>query len=317
MFSTARFRYDAFMTAPILGLHHVTATVDDAQDDLNLCVGTLGLRLVKTTVNFDNHHVYHFYYGDRHGTPGTIWTTFPYRNHGVRVGTRGAGQVVTTLFSEAAVGTLLSLVGLAVLGYFTAHPNLFTESSSLVVGADRLFPRYVMLGLPAGMTGVVIAAVLAAAMSSLSAGMNSSASVITEDFIARFRPTPLTDAERMKLARYISIAIGIVVIVLSLIVSHIPGNLFDLCYKAVNLVVAPLFILFFLAMFVPWATSFGALASVLTSLTTAVSIAFSDSLGLPTVSIMWIMPGSFAVGVLTGCLASLLPFGRTPVRPTP
>src|SRR5919201_4221940 len=83
----------------ILGLHHVTATVDDAQDDLDFCVGVLGLRLVKKTVNFDNHHVYHFYYGDERGTPGTIWTTFPYRNRGVRVGTKGAGQVTVTAFS--------------------------------------------------------------------------------------------------------------------------------------------------------------------------------------------------------------------------
>src|SRR5438552_1729477 len=83
----------------ILGLHHVTATVDDAQDDLDFCVGALGLRLVKKTVNFDNHHVYHFYYGNERGTPGTIWTTFPYRGHGVRVGTKGAGQVTVTSFS--------------------------------------------------------------------------------------------------------------------------------------------------------------------------------------------------------------------------
>jgi len=84
---------------PILGLHHVTATVDDAQDDLDFCLGALGLRLVKKTVNFDNHHVYHFYYGDERGTPGTIWTTFPYKGHGVRVGTKGAGQVTVTSFS--------------------------------------------------------------------------------------------------------------------------------------------------------------------------------------------------------------------------
>lgn len=84
---------------PLLGLHHVTATVDDAQADLDFCVATLGLRLVKTTVNFDNHNVYHFYYGDRQGTPGTVWTTFPYRGHGVAVGRRGAGQVATTSFS--------------------------------------------------------------------------------------------------------------------------------------------------------------------------------------------------------------------------
>jgi glyoxalase family protein len=85
--------------SPILGLHHVTATVADAQDDLDFCLGTLGLRLVKKTVNFDNHRVYHFYYGDERGTPGTIWTTFPYKGQGVRVGSKGAGQVTTTAFS--------------------------------------------------------------------------------------------------------------------------------------------------------------------------------------------------------------------------
>jgi glyoxalase family protein len=87
------------MAHRILGLHHVTATVDEAQPDLDFCVGTLGLRLVKKTVNFDNHHVYHFYYGDEVGTPGTIWTTFPYHGRGVRVGTKGAGQITITSFS--------------------------------------------------------------------------------------------------------------------------------------------------------------------------------------------------------------------------
>jgi len=90
------------MKHPILGLHHVTATVDDAQDDLDLCVSALGLRLVKKTVNFDNHHVYHFYYGDERGTPGTVWTTFPYKGRGVPVGKEGAGQIAVTSFSVPA-----------------------------------------------------------------------------------------------------------------------------------------------------------------------------------------------------------------------
>jgi glyoxalase family protein len=87
------------MPPAILGLHHVTATVDDAQADLDFCIDLLGLRLVKKTVNFDNHNVYHFYYGNAIGAPGTIWTTFPYKGHGVRVGAKGAGQVITTAFS--------------------------------------------------------------------------------------------------------------------------------------------------------------------------------------------------------------------------
>jgi glyoxalase family protein len=90
------------MVHHLLGLHHVTATVGDAQPDLDFCLGQLGLRLVKKTVNFDNHDVYHFYYGTERGLPGTIWTTFPYKTKGVRIGTKGAGQITTTAFSVPA-----------------------------------------------------------------------------------------------------------------------------------------------------------------------------------------------------------------------
>jgi glyoxalase family protein len=86
----------------VRGLHHVTATVTDAQEDLDFYQRTLGQRLVKKTVNFDNHHVYHFYYGDERGTPGTIMTTFPYKGMGVRVGTKGAGQITVTSFAVPA-----------------------------------------------------------------------------------------------------------------------------------------------------------------------------------------------------------------------
>ena len=86
----------------ILSLHHVTATVNDAQADLDFYRGLLGLRLVKRTVNFDNHHVFHFYYGDERGTPGTLMTTFPYKGKGVAAGRKGAGQITATAFSVPA-----------------------------------------------------------------------------------------------------------------------------------------------------------------------------------------------------------------------
>ncbi len=90
------------MDASILGLHHVTATVDQAQPDLEFFVGILGLRLVKKTVNFDNHHVFHFYYGNERGTPGTLMTTFPYAGKGVPAGRKGSGQITATSFSVPA-----------------------------------------------------------------------------------------------------------------------------------------------------------------------------------------------------------------------
>ena len=87
------------MQHPIRHLHHVTATVAEARPDLDFCRGLLGLRLVKRTVNFDNHGVYHFYYGTERGAPGTLWTTFPYAGWSVSRGVHGAGQVVATAFS--------------------------------------------------------------------------------------------------------------------------------------------------------------------------------------------------------------------------
>ncbi|RYG44070.1 ring-cleaving dioxygenase [bacterium] len=61
----------------LLGLHHVSCLCDDPQTNLDFYVRTLGLRLVKRTVNFDDPGAYHLYYGDGRGTPGTLLTFFP------------------------------------------------------------------------------------------------------------------------------------------------------------------------------------------------------------------------------------------------
>ncbi len=86
----------------IKGLHHVTATVNNAHEDYQFYTGVLGQRLVKETVNFDNEKVYHFYYGNAIGLPSTIFTTFPYQGQGVRQGKIGTGQVYETVFSAPA-----------------------------------------------------------------------------------------------------------------------------------------------------------------------------------------------------------------------
>jgi glyoxalase family protein len=111
------------VTHPVLGLHHVTATVSAAQPDLDFFIDALGLRLVKKTVNFDNPSVYHFYYGTEIGAPGTIWTTFPYAKRGVPVGRHGAGQIRATSFSVPAGS----------LDWWTAR----LESRGSVVTRDR------------------------------------------------------------------------------------------------------------------------------------------------------------------------------------
>ena len=76
------------------GLHHLTAIASDPQRNLDFYAGTLGLRFVKQTVNFDDPGTYHLYYGDASGRPGSILTFFPWPN--ARRGRVGAGQVAET-----------------------------------------------------------------------------------------------------------------------------------------------------------------------------------------------------------------------------
>ena len=82
----------------ITGIHHVTAISGDAQPNIDFYTGILGLRLVKQTVNFDYPEVYHFYFGDNEGAPGSIMTTFPYGDD-LTNGRHGKGKINTTAFS--------------------------------------------------------------------------------------------------------------------------------------------------------------------------------------------------------------------------
>ena len=85
------------MTAPLPGIHHVTAIASDPQRNVDFYTGVLGLRLVKLTVNFDDPGAYHLYYGDAVGHPGTLLTFFAWP--GAPQGRQGTGQVASTAFS--------------------------------------------------------------------------------------------------------------------------------------------------------------------------------------------------------------------------
>ena len=85
------------MLTQIKGLHHVTSMAADAQENNDFFTKTLGLRRVKKTVNFDAPDVYHLYYGDEVGTPGSVMTYFPFPD--MAKGRRGAGEVAETVFS--------------------------------------------------------------------------------------------------------------------------------------------------------------------------------------------------------------------------
>lgn len=85
------------MLSQIRGLHHVTSLAASARGNNAFFTGPLGLRRVKKTVNFDAPDVYHLYYGDEAGSPGTVMTYFPFPR--AARGRRGTGEVGVTAFA--------------------------------------------------------------------------------------------------------------------------------------------------------------------------------------------------------------------------
>ena len=92
------------MLNQIKGLHHVTSLAGDPQNNNRFFTKTLGLRRVKKTVNFDAPDVYHLYYGDEVGAPGSVMTYFPFPD--IAPGRPGTGEVGETVFSvpDGAIG---------------------------------------------------------------------------------------------------------------------------------------------------------------------------------------------------------------------
>lgn len=88
------------MNNNIKGLHHITSLASDAASNNAFFTEALGLRRIKKTVNFDEPSVYHLYYGDEKGTPGSVMTYFPFPN--IRKGQAGVGEVGSTNFSVPA-----------------------------------------------------------------------------------------------------------------------------------------------------------------------------------------------------------------------
>jgi glyoxalase family protein len=86
------------------GIHHITAIAGPARRNLDFYTQTLGLRLVKRTVNFDDPGTYHFYYGDEAGRPGSILTFFPWEH--AAPGRLGIGETQETVLRvpEGSIG---------------------------------------------------------------------------------------------------------------------------------------------------------------------------------------------------------------------
>ncbi len=205
------------------------------------------------------------------------------------------------------VAFILGAVGASLMAFYRLHPESIPAGVTFAHNGDAFFPLYISQFLPTGVSGLVVASLLAAAMSCLSAGINSLIATITKDFIENSAHyVPQSEPQKLRLTRWLALAIGSLVVLGTIGVGLVHGNIFEVASKTVNLLSCPLFGLFVLALFVPYATPFGAMLSAVYGVTAAVLVAYWDVLtGQPAITFLWIAPCSLGASLAAGCLFSL------------
>lgn len=245
----------------------------------------------------------------------------------------------TQLCVSVIVSITLSCVGFALLAYFSAHPDQLPESINLKENADKVFPHFIAFHLPPGISGLVVAAMFAAAMSSIDSGVNSITAVVMSDVLDRHGHAPKSEAEHIRLARWLAFGIGAFVVATSSFMGFVPGNITAVTGKTSNLLTTPIFCLFFFALFVPYASPRGVWVGAFFGTLTAAIVAFcgpivlglhlafdvnpesfgtvlkstlDETTGMTTlscpdpISFQWIAPLAVLVNIAAGCLASKL-----------
>ncbi len=272
--------------------------------------------------NWDQQPLYSFDPAERVTVIGTILSVFVWY-----VCTSGGDQVsiqrfmstsdvsaarkafATQLIVGAVVGITLGFVGIALLGYFQANPEALPAGMDLKSDADKIFPRFIAFHLPPGVSGIVIAAMFAAAMSSIDSGVNSITAVVTTDLLDRFGYRPKTEKGHIRMARILAFSIGAFIVALSPFMKHIPGNITGMTQKTVNLFVPLIFCLFFFALFVKFSKPAGVWAGWLCGLITAILIAFSGPIFIEgydpeihtdPISFQWTGPVALLVNIIVG-----------------
>ncbi len=184
--------------------------------------------------------------------------------------------LVGSFIMDVALTALLALVGLSLLSYYAGGPN----------DADAFMLQFISEWFPAGIRGLVVAALLAAAMSSLSSGINACVSTVAVDWQghsddAGNRTLAWPGIEvRSRAGQPIpaTIFIGLAVLLVSLGIGLVEGNLLELCYKIVNLLATPLGGLMLVALFIPGATKWGARVGCIASVAVVVWVNYFSPL---------------------------------------
>jgi len=166
------------------------------------------------------------------------------------------GTMKAILYNAATdffVTGLLLFIGLGLFAFYQGNPALASETTA----GDRILPFFIMHHLPNGVSGLLIAAILAAAMSSMDSGINSIATVVMNDFLKPAGKLPGNERSSLRLARLLTLILGVFATGVAFYVSTL-GQIIKVFFTFMSLFNGPVLALFLLGFFtvrgrfVPW-----------------------------------------------------------------
>jgi len=215
--------------------------------------------------------------------------------------------------SNVTMISLLMACGMALFYFYFQQSSLPLQDfqNDIATEADKVFPNFIAQVLPPGVTGLVLTALLAAAMSSLSSGINSVSSVVVVNFLTDDSREATVGAGIEK-AVQIAVVSGVLGMVLALAVNALmersDWNILELMERVNHLFVAPLGAMFFSGMLIGRAGAKAVLIGFAAGVATSFSISFGMELFAlkKPISFTWIMPASFVLSFMTTYLASFI-----------
>ena len=210
------------------------------------------------------------------------------------------------------LSAFLMLCGLALFAFYAQKSGspIGAFQEEIALRADRIMPQFIVQELPAGISGLLLAALLAAAMSSLSSGINSISGVVMNDFLQRFGF--LKDSVSLKVDKLASLAAGLIgigaAIAIALGAQNTNWNLVELTGRINHIFVAPIAVLFFGGILFRRTGSRAVLIPFFFGTLLSLFICFGKSwFGLEeNISFIWVVPIPFIAGLaLAGLLSTI------------
>jgi len=207
-----------------------------------------------------------------------------------------ARAAIFNSFSDLIIVTLLLFVGLGLFAYYHVGVGELAEG----ITGDRVLPYYIMHALPPGISGLLITAIFAAAMSSMDSGINSMTTVLVNDFLRPLRKQPRSELHDVKLARMLTFLLGLFATLVAFYVSSIE-QILKASTTFLGLFGGPILALFLLGMLTRRANYLGWLSSLFVAIPATLWLQRSTE-----VHFIYYFPFCFAISASVGYAASVV-----------